>query len=328
MGFGGADPAAFNQQPLDSCLTDWSAMNSLQPESAGHMDWSTVDPGLDWTFPPTTHQPNPTTGLDLLSGTTNTTTTTTNNNTMLTPSDSSTLMTPERNFLTSRGLFPLITSTTAADLPWQSQFGSHSCQCRAGLALLIPKARAAVQAGRRGKERLDNIFTVTGDVIRRCQEIVRCTGCHVNCTDLICIMAVFQEADICFEYLAKKESDDEDDDNDDDDNNNNEDKENTQDGIKSTSTATATAFPSYSITVSMGSYEMKVTGRDAKRWRRMLVVDLVSRAIQLLDMISATGQDMLKELAPGCRLGRVNIEYLEAVIGNSRDNFQNILKRF
>jgi hypothetical protein len=155
-----------------------------------------------------------------------------------------------------------------------------------GLTLLIPNARAALQ-----ERRLDAVCQVTGDVIRRCQDIVSCKGCSVNCTDLICIMAVFQEADFCFEYIAKGDID-------------------------------------KAISVSMGSYEMAVDEQDAKHWRRMLVIQLVRRANELLNSISARGQDMLKELDPGCRLGRVNIEYLEAVIRNSRENFHHIMKGF
>lgn len=104
--------------------------------------------------------------------------------------------------LESLGLFPVITSTTADSLPWQDQLASPSCQCRRGLAQLIPNARAALQ-----ELHLDEVFRVTSDVLRRCEGIVGCGACSVNCTDLICIMAVFQEVDGCFEYVAKGDID-------------------------------------------------------------------------------------------------------------------------
>ncbi|KAG6358212.1 hypothetical protein INS49_014096 [Diaporthe citri] len=159
--------------------------------------------------------------------------------------------------LESLGLFPVITSATADNLPWQDQLASQSCH----------------------------------DVLRQCEGIVGCGTCNVNCTDLICIMAVFQEVDGCFEYVAKGDLD-------------------------------------AAIRVSMGSYEVEVGAGDqeVREWRKMLVVQLVRRAYQLLNLISARGQDMLRHLDPGCRLGRVNIDYLEAVIGNSRENLLHIVE--
>lgn len=84
---------------------------------------------------------------------------------------------------------PVITSTTAANLSWQDQLTSQSCQCRSkmsGRAQLILNARPAL-----GERRLDGVFKVTSDVIWRCQGIVSCQSCSADCTDLICIMAVF-----------------------------------------------------------------------------------------------------------------------------------------
>lgn len=192
--------------------------------------------------------------------------------------------TEQRPSLSSLGLLPLITSTTADDLVWQDQLASQSCQCRAGLAQLIPNARAALR-----ERRLDGVLRVTNDVIRSCEGIVSCGVCSINCTELICIMAVFQEADACFEYVAKGDIDS-------------------------------------AINVSMGSYEVGIGigDRDAEQWRRMLVSQLVWRAHRLLESISARGQEMLRALDPACRLGRVNIDYLEAVIRNSRTNLHLI----
>lgn len=193
----------------------------------------------------------------------------------------------QQTSLESLGLFPLKTGATADSLPWQDQLTSQSCQCRAGLAQLIPRARAALR-----ERRLDEVFRVTSDVIQQCEGVVICGSCNVNCTELICIMAVFQEVDGCFEYVAKGELDG-------------------------------------STKVSMGSYEVEVgiNDREAQEWRRMLVVQLVRRAERLLESISATGQDMLRRLDPSCRLGRVNIDYLENVISNSRENLHHIVER-
>lgn len=164
---------------------------------------------------------------------------------------------------------------------------SQSCQCRAALSQLIPSARAALR-----ERQLDEVFRVTSDVIQQCEGVVSCGACNVNCTELICIMAVFQEVDGCFEYVAMGELDE-------------------------------------SIKVSIGSYEVEigVGDQDAQEWRRRLVTQLVRRADRLLDSISATGQGMLRRLDPGCRLGRVNIDYLEIVIANSRENLHHIMGR-
>lgn len=221
-----------------------------------YMDWSSIDPAMTLGLPtalPNAHAPS----------------------------------SEQQPSLESLGLFPLITSTTAENFPWQDQLTSQSCQCRAELSQLIPSARAALR-----ERRLDEVFRVTSDVIQQCEGIVGCGACSVNCTELICIMAVFQEVDGCFEYVATGELDG-------------------------------------PIKVSIGSYEVEIgmNYQDAQEWRIMLVVQVVRRAERLLDSISATGQDMLRQLDPGCRLGRVNIDYLETVIANSRENLQHIVRR-
>lgn len=205
------------------------------------------------------------------------------------PSTIPTVPTPaseQRPSLSSLGLLPLITNATADDLVWQDQLASQSCQCRAGLAQLIPNARAALR-----EQRLDGVFRVTSDVIRSCEAIVGCGVCTINCTELICIMAVFQEADACFDYVAKGNIDS-------------------------------------VINVNMGSYDVGIGigDRDAEHWRSKLVSQLVRRAHRLLDSISERGQEMLRALDPACRLGRVNIDYLEAVIRNSRTNLHLIME--
>lgn len=235
------------------------------------MDWGTVDPHLDWTL-----GMSPPAGRSVTGAPSNTSATTTDQ----------IPISEERRSLSRLGLFPFVSNTTTSDLCWQNQLALQSCQCRSGLAMLIPNARAALQ-----ERRLDSVCQVTSDLIKQCQEVISCKDCNVNCTDLICIMAIFQEADCCFEYIAKSDID-------------------------------------RAISVSLGSYKTAVDEQDAKHWRRMLAMQLLRRANELLNSISARGQDMLKELDPACRLGRVNIEYLEAVIQNSRENFHDIVKRF
>ncbi|KAM0809539.1 putative Zn(2)-C6 fungal-type domain-containing protein [Seiridium cardinale] len=277
-----ADHLGSNNAATFQDHVDWSNMNEIHPTQSPAQqngEWDTVNPILGWAS-----EMNPSTSLDHPRSLPSTST--------IPPGAATTTTTDhmpkydDRRYLSGLGLFPLITSNTAAELSWQNQLASQNCQCRTGLTLLIPNARAALQ-----QRQLDLVFKVTGDVVQQCQNIVSCESCSVNCTDLICIMAVFQEADICFEYIAKGDID-------------------------------------RAINVSMGSYEMAVSEQDAKQWRRMLVIQLLRRANELLDTISARGQAMLKSLDPGCRLGRVNIEYLEAVIGNSRENFQHIMRGF
>lgn len=245
------------------------------------MDWRAVDPTLGWTA-----QMSPATSLEL-SGALPSAPTTTSNTSAPHNTGPPTSTAEQQSSLSSLGLFPLITS--ADGLSWQNQLTSQGCQCRTGLTLLIPGIRAALQ-----ERRLDGIFQVANDVIKQCQGIVSCQSCKLNCTDLICIMAVFQEADACFVYIAKDDMDER----------------------------------AININVSMGSYAIEADEEDAKLWRRMLVTQLVRRANGLLDSISARGQDMLKVLDPACRLGRVNIDYLQAVIGNSRENVQHVMEGF
>ncbi|KAK9772863.1 putative Zn(2)-C6 fungal-type domain-containing protein [Seiridium cardinale] len=264
--FRAADPMAFlggangiSQQMLDSSA-DWSNMNDICPPESGldqHMDWDAMDPSLDWSSG----------DRDLAGGLLNTSITppsTLSNTTDHTPTSD------EQQSLSRLGLYPFVTSTTAtSELSQQNLFASQSCQCRSGFLVIIPNARAALQ-----KRRLDVVCEVTGELVRKCQDIVDCRECDINCTDLICIMSIFQEADGCFDYIANTDIDG-------------------------------------TITVSLGSYKTIVDEPDVKHWRRI-----------------AKGQDLLERLNPGCRLGKTNIDYLEAVIRNSKDNFHQIIKGF
>ena len=137
----------------------------------------------------------------------------------------------------------------------------------------MPRLKAAVQ-----EKHLDEVLKVTSDVLNRCQDIVDCTGCRITCTDLICMMAVFQQTDMCFEYISKAELDS-------------------------------------SIKLNFGGHEISIHDPNL---RAMLVMDLVQQATMVLDAISTKGQSMLKALGSPSLLARANIGYLETVIGDFR----------
>lgn len=126
--------------------------------------------------------------------------------------------------------------------------------------------------------RLDEIFKVTGDAIRRCQDIMDCKTCPVRCTDLLLIMSVVQETHPCFDRIAKHDLDG-------------------------------------AVKVTFGGYEVSL--RDGNL-RAALVMDLVQRANQVLESISSTGQSMIDQLSEPCPLANANIAYLEATISQFR----------
>lgn len=56
-------------------------------------------------------------------------------------------------------------------------------------------------------------------------------------------------------------------------------------------------------------------------------MDLVGQAVALLGCVNALADDMLRQLKPGCRLGRVNIEYLKTVAMDYRVNVLEPVKK-
>lgn len=62
---------------------------------------------------------------------------------------------------------------------------------------LIPRTSTAVQS-----RRPDEVFKVTGDTIRSYRNVVDCAGCEASCADLICIVAILQQTEDCFAYVA------------------------------------------------------------------------------------------------------------------------------
>ncbi|KUI58623.1 hypothetical protein VP1G_05884 [Cytospora mali] len=159
----------------------------------------------------------------------------------------------------------------------------NRCTCRADLMPLIPRISTAMQS-----KRPDEVFKVTGDIIRSCQNVVDCTSCEANCTDLICIVAILQQTEDCFAYLAE-------------------------------------ADLSSSIKVCVGTYQ--VSGVDDSRLRNVLVMDLVNQAGALIDCVNSMADEMLRQLKAGCRLGRINIEYLKTVAMDYRVNVLESVKK-
>lgn len=148
---------------------------------------------------------------------------------------------------------------------------------------LIPRTSTAMLS-----RRPDEVFKVTGDIIRSCQGVVDCTGCEASCTDLICIVAILQQTEDCFAYVAG-------------------------------------ADLSTSIRVCVGSYQ--VSGVGDAGLRHVIVMDLVNQAGALLDCINSMADKMLRQLKVGCRLGRINIEYLKTVAMDYKVNVLEPVKK-
>lgn len=170
------------------------------------------------------------------------------------------------------GTRPASTSPTFP-VPQSSQSPQAGCPCRASLMLSMPSLVSAMK-----ECRLDEIFKVTGDAIRRCQDIMDCKNCAVRCTDLLLIMSVVQETHPCFDRIAKYDLD---------------------------------GF----VRVTFGGYEVSLKDGNL---RAALVMDLVQRASKVLESISSTGQSMIDQLSEPCPLANANVAYLEATISQFR----------
>lgn len=147
------------------------------------------------------------------------------------------------------------------------------------------------------RPQLDKMFKVTGDVIQSCQESTRC-GCYVGPVDLVCIMTVFEQTAACFDYIAKS-------------------------GFDGT------------VKVGIGSYCVSLA--DDASLKRMLVLDLVKQANELLDSLGALAQNMfIVQNGPGTkRMGRspaclnqLNLDYVREAIASFRKLFRLIADFF
>ena len=146
------------------------------------------------------------------------------------------------------------------------------------------------------KPQLDKMFKVTGDVIRSCQESTLC-GCYVGPVDLVCIMTVFEQTAACFDYIAKS-------------------------GFDGT------------VKVGIGNYSVSLT--DDASLKRMLVLDLVNQANELLDSVSALAQNMvMAQNEPGAKrmgrspacLNKLNLDYVREATASFKKLFR-LIKNF
>jgi len=134
------------------------------------------------------------------------------------------------------------------------------------------------------EKQLDEVVKGTRKVVEGFQDIVDCTGCKITCTDLICIMAAFQQTDTCFEYIVKADLDS-------------------------------------AIKMSLGGYEVPI---NDPKLRGMIVMTLIHQAISVLDAISSKGQRMIQMLCTPSPLAQINIGYLETVIGDFRNVLRRV----
>jgi len=170
-------------------------------------------------------------------------------------------------------------SSTNAVSPPSQLLSSPKCPCQERLAVLIPKVHSAMQ-----EKQLDHVVKVTQKVMDSCEDIVDCTGCQIGCTDLICIMAVMQQTDTCFNYIANADLDS-------------------------------------AITVNFGGHDIPINN---PKLRTMLIMNLIQQAAMVLDAISAKGQSMLGALCPRTDLAEANIGYLETVIRDFRSVLRGV----
>ena len=178
-----------------------------------------------------------------------------------------------------KGADIMIQPSTSSLLGSNQLFSSPRCWCRDNLAVLLPSVNSAMQ-----EKQLDEVFRVTGKIVQSFQDIVECMGCKITCTDLICIMAVFQKTDTCFEYIVKADLDS-------------------------------------AIKMSFGGHEVPI---NDPKLRAMLVLSLVYQATSVLDAISTKGQNMIQTMCSPSPLAKANIGYLETVIKDFRNVLRRV----
>ncbi|KAF2877955.1 hypothetical protein BDV95DRAFT_588954 [Massariosphaeria phaeospora] len=178
---------------------------------------------------------------------------------------------PQFNFGDPTAMIPatIARSTNDSLTHLNALFHSSKCRCRDSLGVLLPEINTAIQGNH-----LDEVFKVTLKVVNGSQAIVDCTECQITCTDLICLMAVFQRTDPCFEYIATAEQD-------------------------------------TGLTMSFGGYEVPI---NDPKLRAVLVIALLHEAETVLDAISAKGQYMLRTMCRPTVMARANISYLDIAV--------------
>ncbi|KAJ5570044.1 uncharacterized protein N7459_009474 [Penicillium hispanicum] len=156
------------------------------------------------------------------------------------------------------------------------------------MMLQVPKIECAIQE--KPKPQLDRMFKVTGDVVRSCLESTRC-GCYTGPVDLVCIMTVFEQTAVCFDFIAKS-------------------------GFDGT------------VKVGIGDYCVSLT--DDVSLKCMLVSDLVKQANELLDSLNELAQNMsasrkdpgfkAMSRSPAC-LNQLNLNYLREATASFKKLF-------
>ncbi|KAL4744992.1 hypothetical protein BDW72DRAFT_187556 [Aspergillus terricola var. indicus] len=165
----------------------------------------------------------------------------------------------------------------------------ETCQCRANLMAQVPEVKDAMQ--RKPRPQLDRIFKVTGNVLYACRDLVGCPTCQINYADLVCVMAVLQQTEACFEHIAKE-------------------------GLSTSA-----------IRVSVGDYEVPI-GNEIKLGH-ILVMDLVAQANCLLKLLRKRSQTLVQaQPAAHSRLAQLNMEYLQEVVKSFGHTLHTIADSF
>jgi hypothetical protein len=174
----------------------------------------------------------------------------------------------------------LSTRSFIGHLPRPEQFLSlPDCQCRGNLATMLPRVNKAMQ-----EKQSDAVFRGTQQVVDGFQNLINCTHCKMACTDLICIMAIFQQTDIFFEYIATSNADG-------------------------------------AINMSFGGYEIPI---NDPKLRAVLVLSLIHQAISVLDAISSKGRQMLESLCTPSPLAQANVGHIDKATEESKSVLRGI----
>jgi hypothetical protein len=160
-------------------------------------------------------------------------------------------------------------SSTATD---NSVFVSAKCGCRDKLAKSIERLNDAML-----NNKMDDIFHVTSEFMRSCQGIIDCNLCTIGCTDLVCLITLFQQTEVCFHYIAAGDP------------------------------------KQQLIKLQFGDTFVAVSD---PRMRLMAVMNLVQQATNVVNAIGNRGKNMLDALSNPSQLALTNIGYLNTTISD------------
>lgn len=147
------------------------------------------------------------------------------------------------------------------------------CQCRESLVALLSSVNTAAQ-----EKQLDQTFQRMQRVVDGFLNTINCVECSITCTDLICLMAAFQQTGSSFAYIAQGDLG----------------------GV---------------ITANFSGHEVLI---NDPKLRAMLVTTLIYNATLVLDSIGAKGRDMLGSLCPATEIAHTNIAHLNNTIEEFR----------